>query len=73
MLNLRHLKKLGGVPAIQKVNEYKAGLLYDYIDASSFYTNKVNKEDRSMMNVPFTTPNADLDALFVKEAGDDAD
>ena len=29
MLNLRHLKKLGGVPAIQKVNEYKAGLLYD--------------------------------------------
>ncbi len=69
MLNLRHLKKLGGVPAIQKVNEYKAGLLYDYIDASSFYTNKVNKEDRSMMNVPFTTPNADLDALFVKEAG----
>ncbi|MDE5618004.1 MAG: 3-phosphoserine/phosphohydroxythreonine aminotransferase, partial [Clostridia bacterium] len=43
-------------------------LLYNYVDSSDFYANKVNKEDRSFMNVPFTTPNADLDALFVKEA-----
>ena len=34
----------------------------------SFYTNKVNPEDRSMMNVPFVTPSAELDAKFVKEA-----
>lgn len=68
MLNLRYLKKNGGIKAQQQINEYKAGLLYDFIDNSSFYTNKVVKEDRSIMNVPFTTPNADLDALFVKEA-----
>ncbi len=69
MLNLRHLKKLGGVKEMQKINERKAALLYDYIDSSSFYVNRVNKEDRSLMNVPFNTPNADLDAAFVKEAG----
>ena len=68
MLNLRHLKKNGGVKAQQQINEYKAGLLYDFIDNSSFYTNKVVKEDRSIMNVPFTTPNTDLDAAFIKEA-----
>ena len=70
MLNLRHLKKLGGVKEMQKINVYKAGLLYDYIDSSSFYVNRVNKEDRSYMNVPFNTPNADLDAAFVKQAGE---
>ena len=70
MLNLHHLKKLGGVKEMQKINVYKAGLLYDYIDSSSFYVNRVNKEDRSYMNVPFNTPNADLDALFVKQAGE---
>ena len=55
MLNLRHLKKLGGVKEMQKLNEYKAGLLYDFIDSSSFYVNRVNKQDRSLMNVPFNT------------------
>jgi phosphoserine aminotransferase len=68
MLNLRHLKKLGGVAEIQKINEYKAGLLYDFIDNSSFYTNAVVKEDRSLMNVPFVTGDSELDKKFVKEA-----
>lgn len=68
MLTFRWLKKLGGVPAIQKINEYKAGLLYDFIDNSDFYKNPVVKADRSLMNVPFTTPNADLDKLFISEA-----
>ncbi len=68
MLVFRHLKKLGGVEEIQKINEYKAGLLYDFIDNSSFYTNPVNKADRSIMNVPFVTANAELDAKFSKEA-----
>lgn len=67
-LVLRWLKKLGGVKEMNKINVYKAGLLYDFIDNSSFYTNKVEKEYRSIMNVPFVTPNADLDAKFVKEA-----
>ena len=68
-LVLRHLKKSGGIKEMNAVNEYKAGLLYDFIDNSSFYTNKVEKQYRSIMNVPFVTPDADLDAKFVKEAG----
>lgn len=68
MLNLRFLKKLGGVAAMQKINERKAGMLYDFIDNSGFYKNNVVKEDRSLMNVPFVTGNKDLDDKFVKEA-----
>lgn len=68
MLTFRWLKKLGGIKEIQKINEYKAGLLYDYIDNSSFYSNPVVKADRSIMNVPFVAPNKDLDAQFIKEA-----
>ncbi len=67
-LVLRKLKAMGGVKEIQKINEYKAGLLYDFIDNSSFYTNKVEKKDRSIMNVPFVTPNAELDDAFLKGA-----
>ena len=68
MLVFRWLKNLGGVKAIQQINEYKAGLLYDFIDNSSFYKNNVNKKDRSIMNVPFVTGSEELDAKFVKEA-----
>lgn len=69
MLNLRYLKNtIGGIKKMQEINEYKSGLLYDYIDNSGFYKNYVNKEDRSLMNVPFVTGDADLDAKFVKEA-----
>ncbi|MBR5439070.1 MAG: 3-phosphoserine/phosphohydroxythreonine transaminase [Clostridia bacterium] len=68
MLVFRWLKKLGGIKEIQKINEYKAGLLYDFIDNSSLYTNSVNKNDRSIMNVPFVTGSEELDAEFVKEA-----
>ncbi len=68
MLVFRHLKKLGGIEEVQKINEYKAKLLYDFIDNTSFYNNPVNPKDRSIMNVPFVTANAELDAKFVKEA-----
>ena len=68
MLVFRHLKALGGVPAMQKMNEEKAKLLYDFIDDSSFYTNSVNKKDRSLMNVPFVAPTEELNAKFVQEA-----
>lgn len=68
LLVLRRLKAMGGVKEIQKINEYKAGLLYDFIDNDTFYVNHVVKKDRSIMNVPFVTPNPDLDAKFVKEA-----
>jgi phosphoserine aminotransferase len=47
------LKKLGGVPAIEARNIAKAKLLYEAIDGSQFYVNKVAKDCRSRMNVPF--------------------
>ncbi|MFA5450051.1 MAG: 3-phosphoserine/phosphohydroxythreonine transaminase [Clostridia bacterium] len=68
MLGFRYLKNFGGVAQMQKQNEYKAGLLYDFIDNSSFYNNPVHKPDRSFMNVPFTTPSEEKDAAFIKQA-----
>ena len=69
MLTLRHLKTLGGLGAVEKLNITKSQLLYDYVDSSDFYSNNVEKNCRSIMNVPFTTPSKDLDDKFVKEAG----
>jgi len=68
MLTFRHLKAMGGISEMQKINEYKAGLLYDYIDNSSLFKNTVNPEDRSLMNVPFVTDSEELNAKFIKEA-----
>ena len=68
MLVFRHLKKIGGVKAMEEINNKKAALLYDFIDNSKLFKNYVRKEDRSIMNVPFVTGNAELDAKFVKEA-----
>lgn len=62
------IKKQGGLQGMQKINQEKAALLYDYLDSTDFYQAPVRKEDRSIMNVPFVTGNADLDAKFVKEA-----
>lgn len=67
---LKHLKEHGGVAAIQKINEQKAKKLYDYIDGSDFYTNSVQKEYRSMMNVPFVSPSKELDDKFVAQAAE---
>ena len=62
------LKKQGGLEAIQKRNERKAKLLYDFLDQSEMFRGTVRKEDRSLMNVPFVTGDKELDARFVKEA-----
>ncbi len=68
MLNMRHMKKMGGVKEIEKINRKKAQMLYDYIDSTDFYKNNVEKEYRSIMNVPFVTSSKELDAKFIKEA-----
>ncbi len=68
MLTMRWLKELGGVKAIQKINERKAKKLYDFIDNSNFYSNKVEPKFRSIMNVPFVTKSEELDAEFVSSA-----
>ena len=67
-LCMKWLKKQGGVAAIEKINIEKSNMLYDLLDESSFYRARAEKNSRSRMNVTFTTPNADLDAAFVKEA-----
>ena len=62
------IKKLGGLEAMKALNEKKAAILYDYLDQSKLFKGTVRKEDRSLMNVPFITGDADLDAKFVAEA-----
>ena len=67
-LVLEWIKEQGGIAAVKKVNEEKAKILYDFLDSSKLFKGTVVKEDRSLMNVPFVTGDADLDAKFVKEA-----
>ena len=62
------LKKMGGLEVMKQRNEEKAKLLYDFLDQSKLFKGTVVPEDRSLMNVPFITGNADLDAQFVKES-----
>ena len=59
---------VGGLDKMLERNEKKAALLYDFLDNSKLFKSPVAKEDRSLMNVPFVTGDADLDAKFVKEA-----
>ena len=67
-LVLQHFKAMGGMPAIAERNAAKAKLLYDFLDASSFYRNTVAAEDRSLMNVPFWLKDAALDEEFLQGA-----
>ena len=60
--------EVGGLAAMQRRNEEKAALLYDYLDASRFFKNPVEKPFRSMMNVTFTSPSPELDKAFCAEA-----
>lgn len=71
-LVFEHVKELGGVAQMEKVNRQKSGLLYDFIDQSDFYSSPVKQAtDRSVANIPFVTPNADLDKAF-NQAADEA-
>ena len=62
------LKKMGGLEAMQKRNQEKAKILYDFLDESKLFKGTVRKEDRSLMNVPFVTGDKELDAKFIKAA-----
>ena len=59
------LKEQGGVKAIAEINQRKAKKLYDFIDGSPFYSSPVFVNNRSLMNVPFTLANSDLDKAFL--------
>ena len=62
------IKENGGVKGIQAMNEEKAGILYDFLDASRIFKGTVVPKDRSLMNVPFITDDEELNAKFIKEA-----
>ena len=67
-LVFKHLLEIGGLEEVAKRNTAKAELLYNYLDQSDFYRNTVAKQNRSQMNVTFTTGNDELNAKFVAEA-----
>ena len=58
----------GGLAAMREKNVAKAKLLYDFLDESTLFKGTVVPEDRSLMNVPFVTGDADLDAEFVRDS-----
>ena len=70
-LVLKYLENdIGGLANMQKINEAKAKVLYDYLDGQDFFNNPVEHRYRSTMNVTFTSPDPDLDKKFCAEAAD---
>jgi phosphoserine aminotransferase len=67
-LVLEWLKDLGGIPAMQKINEEKAQILYDFLDNSKMFSGTAVKKDRSMMNITFIANTDELNDKFIKEA-----
>ena len=67
-LVFKWLKAQGGLTAMEALNRKKAGLLYDFLDNTAFYSAPVAKDCRSLMNVPFKLKNEGLDAAFLKGA-----
>lgn len=65
MLTLRWLKGIGGVAAVEKLNDAKAALLYKEIDENSFFRGTVVEEDRSKMNVCFVMNDPSLEKAFL--------
>jgi phosphoserine aminotransferase len=67
-LTFKWLLERGGLAAVERANMAKAKRLYDYIDGQDFYSNPIEKPDRSRMNVPFRMRDEKLDAKFLQEA-----
>ncbi|MBQ7912307.1 MAG: 3-phosphoserine/phosphohydroxythreonine transaminase [Clostridia bacterium] len=62
------LLSMGGLQKMKALNERKAALLYEYLDGQDYYIAPVEKNSRSMMNVPFLTQNPELDKRFAEQA-----
>lgn len=62
------LLKTGGLEARAKINRDKAKILYDYLDSSELFKGTVEKNSRSLMNVPFIIGDDAMEAKFIKEA-----
>ncbi len=69
-LVFKWLKAQGGLAAMEVQNRAKAALLYDYLDATSFYASRVKKSDRSLMNVPFFLKDESLNTAFLQGANE---
>jgi phosphoserine aminotransferase len=72
MLTLEWLKELGGIKAIEKINEMKSRIIYSEIDLNPLFKGFAVKEDRSTMNATFNLVNDDLKETFdtmLKDAG----
>ncbi len=70
----KYLLSIGGLEEVQRRNESKAKVFYDFLDQSELFKGTVAKEDRSLMNIPFVTGSDEEDAAVVKatkEAGFD--
>lgn len=67
-LTFKWLKNNGGLQNMKIQNENKASILYDYLDSSGMFTSPVEKESRSLMNVPFVTESDELNKKFISEA-----
>jgi len=60
--------EIGGLEKMKEINEKKAALLYDFLDSSKLFKGTVEKDSRSLMNIPFVTGDEELDKKFVAEA-----
>ena len=67
-LVFKWLKKMGGLEKMKELNERKAKILYDFLDSSKLFKGTVEKNSRSLMNVPFVTGSDELDKKFIEEA-----
>ena len=68
----KYLKSIGGLEAMDKLNQEKAKVMYDFLDQSKLFKGTVVPADRSLMNIPFVTGDKDLDAevvAYTKAAG----
>ncbi|HER63559.1 MAG TPA: 3-phosphoserine/phosphohydroxythreonine transaminase [Desulfobacteraceae bacterium] len=68
-LVMKWLKELGGVEAIEKINNEKAALVYEAIDSTDFYRGHAEVGSRSKMNISFNLPTPELEAKFIADAG----
>ena len=68
-LVFRWIKERGGLSAMEAHNRAKAALLYDFLDQTSFYGSPVQRDCRSLMNLPFKLKDEALDGAFLKGAG----
>lgn len=66
LMTLQWLKNLGGLKAIDKLNEAKAKLIYDEIDRNSLFKGTAEKDSRSRMNVCFLANTPELEEKFIK-------